>query len=108
MSADEMNKGKTNKGKLNLQFLEACKCLTEKPDLAELKELVENGADIKAHDHLGFAALKWATHIYDPDVMRFFLENGADLNEAIVEYYKRADKAGIDKIKTAIIDSLRA
>ncbi len=68
---------------LNQSFLDACKCLSEKPDLAKLKDLVENGADVKAHDNMGFAALKWATHIYDRDVMRFFLEQGADINEVI-------------------------
>ena len=81
-----MQSGEIDKGNLNSLFLEACKCLTTKPDLAKLKELVENGADIKAHDNMGCAALKWATHIYDRDIMRFFLERGADINEVI--HYK--------------------
>ena len=107
MSADEMKKGKTNQGKLNLQFLEACKCLTEKPDLAKLKELVENGADIKAHDNMGFAALRWATHIYDRDVMRFFLEHGADINEVIHYKDKTVSTVWLNKVGYSQLEDLR-
>ncbi len=102
-----MNKGKTNKGKLNLQFLKACKCLTEKPDLARLKELVEQGADINAHDTMGFAALKWATHIYDRDVMRFFLEHGADINEVIHYKDNTVSTAWLNKVGNSQLEDLR-
>ncbi|OGK05581.1 MAG: hypothetical protein A2W80_17765 [Candidatus Riflebacteria bacterium GWC2_50_8] len=71
---------------INECFLDACAGISNKPDLARIRELVERGADINMHDKLGFAALQYATHIYDRDIMRFFLEHGADINEVI--HYK--------------------
>jgi len=92
---------------VNRLFLEACKQLTTKPDLAKLKELVEYGADIKAHDHMGFAALKWATHIYDREVMRFFLEQGADINEVIHYKDKTVSTVWLNNVCYSKMEDLR-
>lgn len=74
---------KLTPAEINECFLDACAGISNKPDLAKIRELVERGADINMHDKLGFAALQSATHIYDRDIMRFFLEHGADINEVI-------------------------
>ncbi|HEY9070198.1 MAG TPA: hypothetical protein VIV61_08055 [Candidatus Ozemobacteraceae bacterium] len=65
------------------RFLDACSRTTASPDIRELRELCGHGADIRAHDALGFPALKLATRVCNREVMAFFLGRGADINEPI-------------------------
>lgn len=92
---------------VNDLFLDACYRTSVKPDLNVIQELVIHGADIKAHDERGFAALKLATGIYDRDIMKYFLEQGADINEVIHYRDQKTSTVWLEKIKYAETQDLQ-
>ena len=66
-----------------------------------VKTLVDHGADKEIRDASGKTAL-------DIALSKAFLKTACHIDpQALVEYYKRADKAGVNKVKEAIIASLR-
>lgn len=88
-------------------FLDACCRRSAKPDLALIRELVEHGADIRAHDKTGFAALKLATSAYDHEIMNFFLERGADINEVIRYKDQITSTVWLEKVAYAELPDLK-
>lgn len=89
------------------RFLDVCHRATTKPDLRDLHDLCDHGADIRAHDELGFSALKLATRVYERDVMAFFLERGVDINETIRYRDGNTSTVWIEKAGYAAVDDLR-
>ncbi len=92
---------------INERFIDACSCITDKPDFERIRELVVHGADINARDRLGFTALKKATHIYNYTIMEFFLERGVDINEPVRYTDGTVSTVWLDKVGYAGLDDLR-
>jgi ankyrin repeat protein len=51
-----------------------------KGDLARVKTLLANGADINAKSHNGGTALIWASYFGKPEVVQALIDKGADVN----------------------------
>lgn len=49
-------------------------------DLIKVTELVSNGADVNAKDHLGFTPLLWASTNKHKEIVGFLISKGAELN----------------------------
>lgn len=92
---------------INECFLDACSSSSTKPDLNRIRDLCEHGADLHVHDARGFAALKLATTIYDRDVMKYFLDRGADINEVIPYKGGNTSTVWIEKAGYAALEDLR-
>ena len=88
-------------------FLDACHRNSTKPDLSLIKELVEHGADIHAHDSRGFTAFQLATSIYDREIMALFLEHGSDINEEIRYLENKTSTVWLEKVKYADLNDLQ-
>ncbi len=92
---------------INSRFVDACFRISRKPDLALLTELTSRGADVRAHDEAGIPAFFHATRVYDREVMAFFLERGADLNERITFTDGTTSTVWLEKAGYAGIEDLR-
>jgi len=49
-------------------------------DYAEVKRLIEEGADVNAQNNDGWTALMWATHYGYPEFAKLLIDKGADIN----------------------------
>ncbi|HOY67801.1 MAG TPA: ankyrin repeat domain-containing protein [Candidatus Ozemobacteraceae bacterium] len=89
------------------RFLDACSRTSTPPDLRELRELCAHGADVHAHDALGFSALKLATRVYNREVTAFLLGRGVDINEPIRYKDGNVSTVWIEKAGYAEVEDLR-
>ena len=62
--------------KLNKQLLEAC----NNEEWEKAKELIEQGADVKAKDSVKWTALHLAIYHSNLNMVKFLVKNGADVN----------------------------
>lgn len=49
-------------------------------DLETIKYLMKNGADIKCYDHENFLPMAYYCEDHQHDIVKFFIENGSDIN----------------------------
>lgn len=70
-------------GEINEFLLDACFASSSDPLFGEIRNLIEHGADVKARDEDGISAFMHLMTKGHGDLLRLFLERGADANETI-------------------------